>query len=312
MTVTLKKEEAISAEMNGMRLDQALAILWPDYSRSRLTQWIREQAITLNGQSTTPKAKLKGGEYVRLNATLSACEEWQAEAIPLNIVYEDDDLLVINKPAGLVMHPATGHTTGTLVNALLYHDANLAHLPRAGIVHRLDQDTTGLCVVARNLNSHHSLVDQLQQRLIKRHYQALVNGCLIAGGCVNAPIGRHPKKRLCMSVRYDGKAAVTHYRVAQRFTAHTLLDIALETGRTHQIRVHMAHLNHALVGDKLYGARPHLPKEASQEVIHALQHFSRQALHAYALGLTHPSTQEWIQWESKLPSDIQALLKLLG
>ena len=311
MSTKIEQSVHIPQDYSGMRLDQALAKLWSEFSRNRISQWIQAGVITLNGTSSSPKTKVQGGEWIQLQTELTPHSSNQAQAIALDIIYEDESLIIVNKPAGLVVHPAPGHADGTLVNALLHHDPNLAHLPRAGIVHRIDQDTTGLLLIARSLSAHHYLVDQLQQRLIKRQYYALVNGSLIAGGQVNAAIGRHPQQRLRMCVRPNGKPAVTHYRVKQRFPAHTLLDIQLETGRTHQIRVHMAYLRHPIVGDKLYGARPHLPKDAKPSLCTALQQFPRQALHAYALSLTHPASKQLLEWRSDLPHDIKNLLDQL-
>ena len=237
---------------------------------------------------------------------------WQAQPIDLEIVYEDNSIIVLNKPAGLVVHPAAGHADGTLVNALLNHAPDLAQLPRAGIVHRLDMDTSGIMVVARSLAAHHHLVAQLQARTVKREYCAVCIGTMTGGGTVDAPMGRHPRQRKKMAVlSAGGKAAITHYRVVRRFGHHTRILVTLETGRTHQIRVHMAHRNYPLVGDPQYGGRPRIPKNASGELIEALRGFSRQALHAQALGLIHPESEEAMRFECPLPEDIVALLGVL-
>jgi 23S rRNA pseudouridine1911/1915/1917 synthase len=222
-------------------------------------------------------------------------------------VHQDDALIVINKPAGLVVHPAVGHRSGTLQNALLFHDAALSRVPRAGIVHRLDKDTTGLMVVARTLQAHTYLVDQLQQRLITREYQALVHGVMTGGGEIDQPIGRHPHDRLRMAVREGGREALTHYRLLQRFRCHSHIQLKLDSGRTHQIRVHMQHLHHAVVGDPVYAGRMRLPPDASPEFIAALRDFKRQALHAWRLSLQHPDTGEALSWEAPIPSDMEAL-----
>jgi 23S rRNA pseudouridine1911/1915/1917 synthase len=301
----------IRAEQAGRRLDQALAELMPELSRSRLQQWIDGGQVRLDGAPCRRRDKVWGGEEVRLDAVLEPRGGCSPEAIALDIVYEDDDLLVVNKPAGLVVHPAAGNPDGTLQNALLHHSPALDRVPRAGIVHRLDKDTSGLLVVAKTLAAHCSLVEQLQCRSVHREYRALVNGVLVAGGSVDAPIGRHPVHRTRMAVVAGGRSAVTHYRVLERFPVHTLLAVSLETGRTHQIRVHMAHIQHPLIGDKTYGGRPRPPKGASAALVQGLQGFPRQALHAIALGLKHPRTGEALRWEVPLPADLAALLGLL-
>lgn len=288
---------AIPVHQSGMRLDQALAELLPRYSRSRLQAWISEGAITLDGQVTSPKSKVWGGEQVRVQAIAHPSEmPAQAEAIDLSIVFEDETLLVINKPAGLVVHPGSGNWSGTLLNALLHHAPQLQSVPRAGIVHRLDKETSGLLVVAKTIEAQTDLVRQLQAHTVQRHYLALVEGEVARDGKVEAPIGRHPSARTKMAVVSRGKPAVTHYRVLQRFARHTLIECRLETGRTHQIRVHMQSIGHALVGDPTYGAKK------------GPSHFKRQALHAARLGLIHPVTHEAMQWEAPLPEDMQALL----
>lgn len=289
-------EMVIPARLSGLRLDQALAELLPRYSRSRLQTWITDGAITLDGQITTPKSKVWGGEQVRVQPIAHPSEaSAQAEAIDLEIVFEDDTLLVINKPAGLVVHPGSGNWTGTLLNALLHHAPQLQAVPRAGIVHRLDKETSGLLVVAKTLEAQTDLVRQLQARTVKRHYLALVEGIVEQAGKVEAPIGRHPTARTKMAVVSRGKPAVTHYSVLQRFARHTLIECRLETGRTHQIRVHMQSIGHPLVGDPTYGSKR----------VHA---FKRQALHAARLGLIHPVTHAAMEWEAPLPEDMQALL----
>ena len=301
----------VPAALAGKRLDQALVQLFPDYSRVRLQEWIRQQLILVDGHSRRPRDRLAGGETITLQATLTPQENWQAQAIPLTIIHEDDALLVVNKPVGLVVHPAAGNPDNTLVNALLNHAPALAQLPRAGIVHRLDKDTSGLLVVAKTLSAHTQLIKQLQARTVKREYQAIVTGHLIAGGTVDAPIGRHPLQRQKMAVLDFGKPAVTHYRVVERFAAHTRLKVQLETGRTHQIRVHMAHIRHPLVGDTTYGGRFQLPKHAGDALRQALRTFNHQALHAQRLGLMHPLTHEYQEWQTPLPPDLQQLLEAL-
>lgn len=292
----------------GMRLDQALAQLFDGYSRSRLSQWLKAGQVRVNGQQLRGRDKVWGGEQVEIHAELEEQTAWQAEAIALEIVYEDEQLLVINKPAGLVVHPATGNPAGTLVNALLHHDASLNTIPRAGVVHRIDKDTSGLLVVARTLTAQKSLVEQFQAHSLLREYQAVVTGVLTAGGTVDAPVGRHPVQRKRMAVIPNGKPAVTHYRVVERFRAHSWIRCRLETGRTHQIRVHMAHIHHPLVGDPVYGGRLRLPKGCTETLTETLRHFRRQALHAGRLGLVHPTSGETLEWKAALPADMESLL----
>ena len=295
-----------------MRLDQCLAEIFPDYSRSKLQTWIKAGRVLVNGVALKGREKLDGGEEIEMDAEAEVVLENDAEDIPLDIVYEDDALLIVNKPAGLVVHPAVGNWHGTLVNALLNHEPNLNVLPRAGIVHRIDKETSGLLMVAKTLQAHHSLVEQLQERSINREYLALVKGWMTAGGCVDEPIGRHPVDRKRNAVRRDGKEAVTHYRLEQRFKRHTLIRVKLETGRTHQIRVHMTHINYPLVGDQVYGGRFQMPADCSPELAEALRNFKRQALHATKLGLEHPETGEYMEWEQEMPADMQHLLKVLA
>ncbi len=299
-------------ELAGMRLDQCLAEMFPDYSRSKLQTWIKAGKVTVNGVALKGREKLDGGEEIELDAEAEMVLEYDAEDIPLEIIYEDDSLLIINKPVGLVVHPAVGNWNGTLVNALLNHQPELNTLPRAGIVHRIDKDTSGLLMVAKTLQAHHSLVEQLQERSINREYLALVKGWMTAGGTVDEPIGRHPVDRKRNAVRRDGKEAVTHYRLEQRFKRFTLIRVKLETGRTHQIRVHMSHINYPLVGDQVYGGRFQMPADCSPALAEALRNFKRQALHAAKLGLEHPETGEYLEWEQPLPSDMQHLLTALA
>ena len=306
-----KLSALIPNELAGKRLDQALSQLFPDYSRNRIQDWIRAGVVTVNGQPAETKQKLFGGEDVVLTPVFDVVTQVAPEAIPLHIVYEDEALIVVDKPQGLVVHPAAGHHDGTLQNALLHHDPALDKVPRSGIVHRIDKDTSGLLMVARTVEAHKRLVEQLQAHTVHRQYLALVQGTLTGGGTIDLPIGRHGSDRKRFAVRPDGKPAVTHYRIAERFQAHTLVEVQLETGRTHQIRVHMAHIGHPLVGDPVYGGRARLPQGASPELIAALQGFKRQALHAGSLGIDHPETEAYMEWESPLPSDFEALLDRL-
>jgi len=302
----------ISEDLAGKRFDQAAAALFEEFSRSRLKIWIESGELTLAGRPAAPKTRVGGGEAIRLDAAVEAVVPLAPEAIPLTVVYEDDDLLVIDKPAGLVVHPGAGNPAGTLQNGLLAHDPGLAAVPRAGIVHRLDKDTTGLLVVAKTLTAHQALVAALERREIRRTYEAICQGVMTGGGEVDAPIGRHPRERLRMAVVTRGRPSVTHFRVIERFRAQTHIRVELETGRTHQIRVHMAHIRHPLVGDPLYGGRPRLPKSPLPELVAALPRFRRQALHARALELAHPGTGELLKVAAPLPEDFQALLSVLA
>lgn len=302
----------VPPEQAGKRLDQILAAIFPDYSRARLQDWIRNGHVLVDGQVKRPRDHLNGGETIAIATTLPVVQEsWQAQPIDLEIVYEDDALLVINKPVGLVVHPAVGNPDNTLVNALLHHAPALETMPRAGIVHRLDKGTSGLLVVAKTLHAHTQLVKQLQKHTITREYQAIVTGTLIAGGTVDTFMGRHPMQRKKMAVLDFGKPAVTHYRVVERFRAHTRLKVQLETGRTHQIRVHMAHIHHPIVGDGVYGGRLHLPKGINDKLRDVLRSFKHQALHAQRLGLIHPITNQYVEWTSALPADMQMLIETL-
>ena len=311
MTSPIPLTAEIPAELDGKRLDQALAVLFHDFSRSRLQQWIRDGQVQVDARVLRPKDKVYTGQQVTLQASLSPEGDWEAQDIPLPIVYEDEHLLVINKPAGLVVHPAAGNYSGTMLNALLHHVPQLENLPRAGIVHRLDKETSGLLVVAKDLSTHKELVTQLQAREFEREYQAIVVGVMTSGGTVEAPLGRHPVQRKRMAVVERGKPATTHYRVIERFRAHSLIRVTLETGRTHQIRVHMAYVHFPIVGDPIYGGRLKLPRGGSSALVNALQHFRRQALHAARLGLMHPQTGEYMEWEAPLPEDMQVLLTIL-
>ena len=294
------------------RLDQSIARLFPEYSRSKLKDWILSGQVTVNSEViTTPRVKLKGGEVIDIKAEQEVQVFNEAQDIDLNIVYEDDDIIIINKPADLVVHPGAGNPSGTLLNALLNHYPAIENVPRAGIVHRLDKDTTGLMVVAKNITAQTHLVNQLQAREMGREYEAVVFGNLIAGGIVDENIGRHATKRTLMAVDPMGKPAVTHFRVKRKFRSHTHVRLKLETGRTHQIRVHMTHIKHPLVGDLQYAGRVRLPKGASHEFIDALRGFKRQALHAIQLTLTHPSTGEVMSWKAPLPQDFVELLEAM-
>ncbi len=313
MAESIEMKADVPEELAGARLDQVAAQLFPDYSRARLQLWIKSGELRVNGEIKKPREKLIPGDCLSLLAEVENEERWQAEDIQLDIVYEDEAVLVLNKPAGLVVHPAAGHGSGTLLNALLAHDSNLASVPRAGIVHRLDKDTSGLMVVAKTLSAQNHLVNQLQDRCVHREYEAVVFGSLTGGGTVKADIGRHPKLRKKMAVvNFGGKEAITHYRLIKRFANHSHIRCMLETGRTHQIRVHMAHIKHALVGDPQYAGRPRIPKGASERLINTLREFPRQALHARRLELVHPFSEDTVSWEVPLAEDLVELLSVLS
>ncbi len=302
---------AVPEDCKGMRLDQALAHCFPEHSRTRLTQWVKSGQVNVDGKPSTPKSKVLGGEQIIISANVLSQFEEQAENIALNILYEDESLIILNKPAGLVVHPAAGNRQGTLLNALLYHAPSLSHLPRAGIVHRLDKDTTGLMVVAKTLTAHTALVAALQRREIERGYVALVGVEVIAGATIDEPIGRHPHQRVKMAVTHSGKPARTHFRCLKRYHGFTLLDVKLETGRTHQIRVHLAHKGYPIVGDATYGWRYRIPAKSSEALQQALLGFRRQALHAKSLSLVHPVTGQTMSWQAPIPEDYAQLLSHL-
>jgi len=311
MSQTLEAQHRVPDRMAGQRLDQAAAELFADFSRERLKSWIKSGALTLDGQPAKPKDKVYGGEALVLAAEIADDTRFEPEDIPLTVVYEDDEVLVIDKPPGLVVHPAAGNPDGTLLNALLHHDPQLATIPRAGIVHRLDKDTSGLMVVAKTLPAQTTLVEQLQARSVSREYDAVVVGVMTAGGTVDAPIGRHPRDRKRQAVNASGKPAVTHYRVVERFRAHTHVRCKLETGRTHQIRVHMAHVRYPLIGDPVYGGRLKLPAGADDQLKEILREFPRQALHARKLAFVHPASGERMAFRAALPDDLLMLLDFL-
>ncbi|WP_373081900.1 23S rRNA pseudouridine(1911/1915/1917) synthase RluD [Zhongshania sp.] len=313
MTEIIDRQEIVPAGFNGDRFDQVAAQLFPEYSRSRLQTWIKSGELTVNGEVQRTRDKVYEDDKLALHAELQSEVRWEAEKIELDIVYEDDHVMVINKPAGLVVHPGAGNPDGTLLNALLNHFPDIATVPRAGIVHRLDRDTTGLMIAAKTLEAHTSLVAQLQAREVHREYDAVVFGTMTGGGTVDEPMGRHPRQRTKMAVsQIGGKEAITHYRVTRRFLNHTHIRCFLETGRTHQIRVHMAHIKYPLIGDPLYAGRPRLPKGASEVLITQLRGFGRQALHARRLELEHPISGDTMSWEVPLPEDMKALLAVLS
>ena len=301
----------IPERMTGFRLDSALSEMLPDYSRSKITAWIKSGDVLINNKSFKPKDKVIGSEVVYLNLAKKLTNDWTAENIPLNVVFEDEDIIVINKQFGLVTHPGAGNWSGTLANALLYYDPALSTLDRAGIVHRLDKNTSGLMVVARNEKSQKYLVEQLQSHSVDREYSAIVYGYMIAGGMVNEPIGRDSKDRVKQAVSQNGKEATTHYRAINRFKSHTHVKVILETGRTHQIRVHLSYVGHSLVGDPMYGGRVRFPKKASEELKEVLLNFNRQALHSKKLTLIHPISGEVMSWKVPLPDDMLKLLSVL-
>lgn len=304
--------KTLNEEFAGKRLDVVLAELFPEYSRSRLKLWIEQGMVLINGETAKPKHKVIGDEELQLTVQdIESDSNCEAEDIPLDIVYQDQDIIVINKPSDLVVHPAAGHYSGTVQNALLHVDESLAAIPRAGIVHRLDKDTTGLMVVARNLSAHKYLVEQIQQHEVIREYQAVVHGVMTGGGMVDQPIGRHPHDRIKMAVTDSGREAITHYRLLERFREHSHIKVQLETGRTHQIRVHMSYLRHPIVGDPVYAGRHRVPAGAQHELVEYLQQFRRQALHAWKLSFAHPRHGDEVTFEAPLPEDMQQLIRLL-
>ncbi len=303
--------EAVPDALAGKRLDQAAAQLFPGHSRARLQGWIKDGSLLVDGARRRPRDPVRSGEVLQLGAEVEGDERWRPHAGDLDLVFEDADLLVIDKAPGVVVHPAAGHRDDTLVNALLHRFPELSELPRAGVVHRLDKDTSGLLVVARSLTAHTALVRSLQARDVRREYEALVHGTMTGGGVVDAPMGRHPVQRKKMAVVEGGKPAVTHYRLLERFADHTLVLCRLETGRTHQIRVHMAHIRHALVGDPVYGGRARLPAGADPELVELLRGFGRQALHARRLAFRHPASDELLEFESPRPADLARLVAAL-
>ena len=311
MSSSISHVLTISAAQAGSRLDQALAELLPHHSRTRLKGWIEAGKVRVDGRPARPRDRVAGGEEIRVEAELALPEAVGAEAIPLQIVHRDDDVFVINKPAGLTVHPGAGTPAGTLQNALLHLDPALAGIPRAGIIHRLDKETTGLLIIARTLEAHTALVRQLQEREVKREYEAICVGVMTAGGTIDAPIGRHRVDRVRMSVRQDGRESVTHYRVIRRFRAHTHVRVNLDTGRTHQIRVHLSHVRYPIVGDRVYGGRLIIPPAAAAEFAQTLRGFTRQALHAARLSFEHPRSRKKIACEAPLPADMRELLTAL-
>ncbi|MFV2033414.1 MAG: 23S rRNA pseudouridine(1911/1915/1917) synthase RluD [Gammaproteobacteria bacterium] len=308
----LQQQIRIDSEYSGHRLDQALKSLLPDYSRGKIQDWIKNGFICLNRQSCKPKQRVYSGDLIDLDIPCEARLPDLPEAIEFDVLYQDDDIIVLDKPASLVVHPAAGHETGTLVNGLLNLDANLAQLPRAGIVHRLDKDTTGVMVVARTLRAHASLVEQLQQREVRREYIAITQGVVSAGRTIESGIARHPVDRRKMSVQPRGKPAITHFQVARKFAHHSLINVQLETGRTHQIRVHLAHIHYPLLGDPLYGGRKRIPPGISPGLAESIRNFKRQALHARFLGFIHPVSKQACSFEAEIPHDFQQMLETLS
>lgn len=307
-----QRQISVPEELDGKRLDQALAKLCPEHSRSRLQSWIKSGDVTVNKSNYRQRDEVNFADIIEIDAEIQSTESYEAEAIELDIIYADKHIIIINKPAGLVVHPGAGNPNHTLVNALLNFDASLAAIPRAGIIHRLDKDTTGVMVVARTLESHTFLVDQLQQRNIKREYQAIVCGQLISGGSIENKMGRHPVHRTKMAVTHSGKVATTHYKVLKKYQHYTHLHVQLETGRTHQIRVHMSHIKHPIVGDPVYGNNKSIKKGVNPALCEIIQNFQRQALHAFSLELPHPTSKENIKFTAELPDDMNTLIAAIN
>lgn len=311
----IQKQITIPREHHNQRIDSVLAYLLPDYSRSQISNWIKSGTITRNQKSCKPKDKVEDGDQIEINVVFNVTDHpfdhCAPEEIPLNIIYEDQDVLVINKPADMVVHPGAGNREHTLVNALLHHAPTLSHLPRAGIIHRLDKDTTGLLIIAKTIPAHTSLIRQMQAREIKRHYITLVQGHIVSGGTIDTNFGRHPRNRLKMAVLEQGRQAITHYSVKKQYQDFTLLDVNLMTGRTHQIRVHLAHIHHPVVGDPLYGSRMRFPSQASEQLRSLFQNLNRQALHACTLAFYHPKTEKELTLTAPIPDDFKLLLNTL-
>ena len=301
----------IPKRMEGERIDIALAKMLPEFSRSKITAWIKSGEAVICEKKFKPKDKVSGDEVIILSANRNQNTIWLAEDIPINVIFEDEDIIVLNKQFGLVTHPGSGNWSGTLANALLHYDSSLETLDRAGIVHRLDKNTSGLMVVAKNQKSQKSLVEQLQNHSVSREYSAIVYGHMISGGTINEPLGRDPNDRVKQTVLRNGRDAITHYRVIDRFKSHTHVKAILETGRTHQIRVHLSHIGYSLVGDSIYGGRVRYPKRASESLKNELLNFKRQALHSKKLTLKHPKSGELLSWKIPLPDDMIKLLNVL-
>jgi 23S rRNA pseudouridine1911/1915/1917 synthase len=312
MSNATRRVAEIPHELAGQRLDRALAAVFPDVTRSQLQQWIADGRITIGERVPRKRDKVAGGERVEIRPPPPRETAAAAESIPLDIVHEDESLLVVNKPAGLVVHPGAGNPRGTLLNALLHHAPSLAKLPRAGIVHRLDKDTSGLMVVAKTEHARQRLTRDLEARRVKRDYVAIVQGVMISGGTIDAPIGRHRVDRTRMTVTERGRVAVSHYRVMKKYRAHTLVQVSLESGRTHQIRVHLAHIRFPIVGDPVYGGRLRIPAGAGARLTEAMQSFRRQALHAAKLSLAHPDSGEMLRWTASVPRDMGELMEALA
>lgn len=306
-----QRKISVPEELDGKRLDQALAKLCPEHSRSRLQYWIKSGDVTVNQLNYRQRDEVNFADIIEIDTEIQSTESYEAEAIELDIIYADKHIIIINKPAGLVVHPGAGNPNHTLVNALLNFDASLAAIPRAGIIHRLDKDTTGVMVVARTLESHTFLVDQLQQRIIKREYQTIVCGQLISGGSIENKMGRHPVHRTKMAVTHSGKVAITHYKILKKYEHYTHLHVQLETGRTHQIRVHMSHIKHPTVGDPVYGNNKSIKKGVNPALCEIIKNFNRQALHAFSLELPHPDSKENMKFIAELPNDMNTLIEAL-
>ena len=307
----IELEITIPKELDGKRLDVALSELLPEYSRSKIQSWIKAGEVGVNNLNHRQRDVVNADDIIKINTVPKNTDKDQAEAIDLNVIHEDDEIIIINKQAGLVVHPGAGNQKHTLVNALLHFDKNLDVLPRAGIVHRLDKDTTGIMIIARTIKSHTHLVNELQKRNIKRNYRALICGQLIAGGTIENKIGRHPVQRTKMTVTDKGKLAITHYKIVKKFQHYSYLDIQLDTGRTHQIRVHMNSINHPVIGDPMYGKNSFLKKGIETSLRDHIKNFKRQALHAYSLELIHPKIKKLVNYKAEVPDDMKNLIKIL-